>query len=137
MFLQTTDNTKFMKSSAFSILMLLFAYTVTAQAEESEFPELIFKGTLISVTPSGKAHQSYFFTMSVDSVITGQYEDSIISFECYAGFHGNDLLEYFNCLSGNEDFPKSCEGSGRVVLFERNFHGEIIYLFQCINPSEE
>jgi len=126
-----------MKLPALSALMLLFACTVTAQAEESEFPVLTINGTLINVAATGKAHQSYIFTMSVDSVITGQYKDTLISFECYAGFHGNELLEYFNCLSGNEDFPDACSGNGRVVLIERNFHGEIIYLFQSITPLEK
>jgi len=121
------------------ILLLTFNFTIytSAQQVESEFPQLIFNGTLLSVTPTGKAHQSYIFNMQIDSIIQGNYTEDEISFECYAGFHGNDLLEYFNCRTENADFPGPCSGSGRVIIVERNFHGDILYLFQSISPFED
>jgi len=121
-----------MKKTLLFLSVFMFAISVFAQEEESEFPKLIFKGTLLSVTPTGKAHQSYIFTMKVDKVLEGKYKEKEISFECYAGNHGNELLEYFNCIVENADSPHSCSGSGKVVLVDRNFHGIRIFLFQSI-----
>ena len=116
--------------------MILVQFSAFSQNEQSEFPELIFEGTLISVTPTNKAHQSYIFTMSVDKLIKGKYKEKEISFECYAGFGGNELLEYFQCDYENADSVFNCKGTGCLVLYERDYHGTIIYLFGSINPIE-
>jgi hypothetical protein len=126
-----------MKFSLTFMLPILLFFNATAQQSGSEFPELVFNGTLISVSATGKAHQSYIFTMQIDSVLTGDYSEKQIQFECFAGFHGNELLEYFNCITGNADLPHSCYGSGKVTLLARNFHDEIIYLFLSISPVQD
>ena len=125
-----------MKKVYLFLSALLLAISAFSQTEENEFPKLIFKGTLLSVSPTGKAHQSYIFTMKVDKVIEGKYKEKEISFECYAGNHGNDLLEYFNCIVDNADCIHSCSGKGKVVLVDRNFHGIRIFLFQSIEALD-
>ncbi len=125
-----------MKSILSHIILFWLIFSASAQQNGSEFPVLVFNGTLISVTATGKAHQSYIFTMQIDSVLTGDYSEKQIQFECFAEFYGNDLLEYFNCNTENQGLPHSCVGSGKVTLLVRNFHDKIIYMVLSISAVE-
>lgn len=57
------------------------------------FENFIFAGRCKKIRPTGKRHQSYFFTFEVVRIIAGTSEKREITFELYADFGGSYLLE--------------------------------------------
>lgn len=60
---------------------------------KNNFKNLIFVGRCKKIRPTGKRHQSYFFTFEILRVLAGTFDKQEISFELYADFGGSYLLE--------------------------------------------
>lgn len=57
------------------------------------FNNFIFVGRCKKIRPTGKRHQSYFFTFEITRVVAGTFDKREITFELYADFGGSYLLE--------------------------------------------
>jgi hypothetical protein len=103
------------------------------RADERIFAELEKDGLLYEevkvigkcreIHATGKRHQSWFFTFSLDSTVRGKYPDKEIRFERYADFGGIKLLELLEAFKDLE------EGESPSNAF--NPKKEIILLFQA------
>lgn len=122
-----------------AVLLLICYYNIVFSGEVKKSDSLlVFKGKLLSVVPTGKRHQSYIFTFEVEKIIKGKYKNKEVSFECYAGYHGNEILKNMNCRPvKNEEEEYECLKKHAVVsLLRKKTRKSDYFLFSGIEVEE-
>lgn len=102
------------------IVLNIFTHKIYSQEIESE-KEIIAIAKLVEANSTGKRHDSFFFTFKIKKVVSGELNDSIITFqEIYSGFGATAIFKKLYPKKSLEGINQNLKAKTVVVKFTQN-----------------